>query len=196
MKIGVSLGAIHDSAERSPPPNCHPDTRKAVRQIILDWIRSESSASYFFWLYGPAGAGKTSILQAIAEFLCSPSGSDQNFGGSFFFSRGKHGRDQGYFLFSTIAYQLALKVPGLRQYINHIMRSDPTLHTKSMGVQLQKLIVDAFKCLSPLPQRSYLVIVDGLDECHDKTTQQSILQLLSESIRVHKLPLQIGRAHV
>ena len=190
MKLGVSLGAIHDSAERSPAPNCHPDTRKAVRQIILDWILAESSISHFFWLYGPAGAGKTSILQAIAEFLRSPTGSGQNFGGSFFFSRGKHGRDQGHFLFSTIAYQLALNVPGLRQHINRIMELDPTLHTKSMGVQLQTLIVDAFKCLLPLPQRSYLVIVDGLDECHERTTQQSILQLLCESIRVHKLPLR------
>ena len=190
MKLEVSLGALHDSAERSPAPNCHPGTRKAVRQVILDWIRSESSGTYFFWLYSPAGAGKTSILQAIAEFLCSPSGSDQNFGGSFFFSRGKHGCDQGHFLFSTIAYQLSLKVPGLRQHINRIMELNPTLHTKSMGVQLQTLIVDAFKCLSPLPQCSYLVIIDGLDECHDKTTQQLILQLLCESIRVHKLPLR------
>ena len=193
MKLGVSLGALHDSAERSLAPNCHPDTRKAVRQIILDWISSEDSVSCFFWLYGPAGAGKTSILQAIAEFLCgdcNPSGSDQNFGSSFFFSRGKHGRDQGHFLFSTIAYQLALKVPGLREHINRIMELDPTLHTKSMGVQLQTLLVDAFKCLSSPPQRSYLVIIDGLDECHDKTTQQSILQLLCESISVHRLPLR------
>ena len=190
MKLGVSLGALHDSAERSPAPNCHPDTRTDIRQIILDWISSESLESYFFWLYGPAGAGKTSILQAIAEFLCSPSGSGHNFGGSFFFSRGKHGRDQGHFLFSTIAYQLALKVPGLRQHINRIMELDPTLHTKSMGVQLQTLIVDAFKNLSPFPQCSYLVIIDGLDECHDKMTQQSILQLLYESIRIHKLPLR------
>ena len=147
MKLNVSLGAIHDSAERYPPPNCHPDTRKAVRQIILDWIHNESSESYFFWLYGPAGAGKTAILQAIAELLCSPSESGQNFGGSFFFSRGKQGRDQGHFLFSTIAYQLALKVPGLRQHVNRIMELDPTLHTKSMVVQLQTLIVDAFQYL-------------------------------------------------
>ena len=61
LRPGVSLGAIHDSAERYPPPNCHPDTRKVVRQIILDWIRNESSSS-FFRLYGPAGAGKTAIL--------------------------------------------------------------------------------------------------------------------------------------
>jgi hypothetical protein len=188
LRLGVSLGAIHDSAERYPPPNCHPDTRKAVRQIILDWIYSESSAS--FWLYGPAGAGKTAILQAIAEFLCSPDGSRRNFGGSFFFSRGKQGRDQGHFLFSTIAYQLALKVPGLRQHVNRIMELDPTLHTKSMDVQLQTLIVDAFQDLSPRPQHSYLVIIDGLDECHDKATQQSILRLLCEAITVHKLPLR------
>ena len=190
MSQRVSLGALHDSAERSPAPNCHPNTRKAVRQIILDWISSESSASYIFWLHGPAGAGKTSILQAIAEFLCSQSESVQNFGGSFFFSRGKHGRDQGHFLFSTIAYQLAFKVPGLRQHINRILELDPTLHTKSMDVQLQKLIVDAFERLSPISRRSYLVIIDGLDECHDKTTQQSILRLLHESITVHKLPLR------
>ena len=59
-----------------------------------------------------------------------------------------------------------------------------------MVVQLQTLIVKAFKYLSPLPQRSYLVIIDGLDECHDKATQQSILQLLCKSITVHKLPLR------
>ena len=166
-----------------------PYTRKVVQQIILDWICNESLASYFFWLYGPAGAGKTAILQAIAEILCSPSGSDQKFGGSFFFSRGQRGRDQGHFLFSTIAYQLALKVPGLRLHVNRIMELDPTLHTKSMGVQLQTLILDAFQYLSSLPQRSYLVIIDGLDECHDKA-QQSILRLLCEIITVHKLPLR------
>jgi NACHT domain len=188
--LGVSLGAIHDSAERYPPPNCHPDTRKAVRQIISDWIHSESSASSFFWLYGPAGAGKTAILQAIAEFLCSPSGFGQNFGGSFFFSREKKGHDEGRFLFSTIAYQLALNIPGLRQHVNRIMEINPTLHTKSMDVQLQALILDAFQHLSPLPLRSYLVIIDGLDECHDKAIQQSILRLLCETITIHKLPLR------
>ena len=59
-----------------------------------------------------------------------------------------------------------------------------------MVVQLQSLIVDAFKYLSPLPQCSYLVIIDGLDECNDKAIQHSILRLLCETITVHKLPLR------
>ena len=59
-----------------------------------------------------------------------------------------------------------------------------------MHVQLRTLIIDAFQHLSPLPQRPYLVIIDGLDECHDKAIQQSILRLLCETITVHNLPLR------
>ena len=70
------------------------------------------------------------------------------------------------------------------------MELDPTLLTKSMDVQLQTLIVDAFERLSPLPHRSYLVIIDGLDECHDRASQQLILRLLCETNTVHKLPLR------
>ena len=70
------------------------------------------------------------------------------------------------------------------------METNPTLHTKSMDVQLQTLIVEAFRNLSPRPQPCYLVIIDGLDECHDKATQQMILRLLCEAITVHNLPLR------
>ena len=75
--------------------------------------------------------------------------------------------------------------------MNRIMEENPELHTKSMAVQLQSLIVESFRRLSPLPQRSRLVIIDGLDECQDKATQQSVLQLLCEMITVHKLPLRL-----
>ena len=83
-----------------------------------------------------------------------------------------------------------MNVPGLHQHVNRIMELNPTLHTKSMDVQLQTLIVDAFQNLSPFPQQSYLVIIDRLDECHDKATQQSILRLLRKTITVHNLPLR------
>ena len=42
------LERFHDSAERYPPPNRHPYIRKAVREIILDWVHS----FFGFWLYG------------------------------------------------------------------------------------------------------------------------------------------------
>ena len=46
-------------------------------------------ASSFPWLYGPGGGGKTAILQAIAEFLCTQFGPSQSFWAAFFFSRGE-----------------------------------------------------------------------------------------------------------
>jgi hypothetical protein len=52
---------------------------------------------FVLWLYGPAGAGKSAILQSIAEECCSLDG---RFGGSFF-SRGKAGRDQSHLLFNN-----------------------------------------------------------------------------------------------
>ena len=59
-----------------------------------------------------------------------------------------------------------------------------------MVVQINDVIVKAFKELSPLPQHSYVIIIDGLDECDDKATQQLILRLLCQMITVHKLPLR------
>jgi hypothetical protein len=187
LRLGVSLAANDDSAEL---PSRHSNTCRAVRRIIVDLIDNESSTSSFIWLYGPAAARKTAVVLAIVEFLLRSSKTGQKYGGSVFVSRGKVGQDQGHFLFSSIAYQLALKVPGLRQHVNRIMELNPTILTKSMDVQLQTLIVDAFQYLSPLPQHSYLVIVDGLDESYDKATQQLILRLLCQTITVHKLPLR------
>ena len=69
------------------------------------------------------------------------------------------------------------------------MEINPSLHTKSMDVQLQALIIDTFQYLSP-SQCFYLVIIDGLDDCHDKAIQQLILRLLCETITIHKLPLR------
>ena len=92
--------------------------------------------------------------------------------------------------------QLYINSPGLGLR-RRIMELNPTLHTKSMDERLKNLIADAFQYLSPLPQNSYLVIIDGLDECYDKVTQQLILGFLCETIRIHKLPLRflIGSRH-
>jgi uridine kinase len=130
-------------------------------------------------LYGPAGAGKSAILQSLAEQCYSLEG---HFGGSFFFSRGKPGRNQGHFLFSTIAYQLATNLPYLQAHINSAMQANPALYTKSMVVQMHSLIIDSFQKLSESIEHTPIVIVDGLDECDDHETQQLILEIIYEAV--------------
>ncbi|KAF8806213.1 hypothetical protein BYT27DRAFT_7224517 [Phlegmacium glaucopus] len=191
----ISVGAIHDSSEHSP--KCHPETRKDVLKLILDWIDDPSPPCSVLWLYGPAGAGKTAILQSIAELLNAhqevPTESIRQCGGSFFFSRGKQGRDEGHQLFPTIGYQLALNLPSLSVHVNKIMESNPILHTKTMDVQLNSLIVDAFHKLKQEGTdflHTPTVIIDGLDECRGNETQQNILALISQAVVDKKIPLR------
>ena len=183
----MSLSAIHDSSERYPPPRCHPETRTRVRTIIICWIEDPNPTCFVLWLYGPAGAGKSAILQSLAEECCLLEGL---FGGSFFFSRGKQGRNQGHFLFSTIAYQLALNLPYLRTPIDNAVQANPTLYTKSMMVQMRSLIIDSFRKLSESVEHTPTVIIDGLDECDGHETQILILEIIYEAVAVEKIPLR------
>ena len=183
----VSLSAIHDSSERYPAPQCHPETRILVRTLIIRWIQDINPICFVLWLYGPAGAGKSAIMQSLAEECYLLEG---HFGGSFFFSRGKPGRNQGHFLFSTIAYQLAMNLPYLRSHIDSAMQADPSLYTKSMIVQMHSLIIDSFRKLCSSIEHSPTVIVDGLDECDGHETQKLILEIIYEAVAIHKLPLR------
>ncbi|KAF8878475.1 hypothetical protein CPB84DRAFT_330795 [Gymnopilus junonius] len=172
----IATGALHDSYERFPPPKCHPRTRRKIIDLIISWIEDEASSTDILWLYGPAGAGKSAIMQSIAEFYRL---AEDRLAASFFFSKGKPGRDDERLLFATIAYQLALHIPGLREYVNRAMLLDPALHTKDVHAQLQALIVEPLQRLTvPLPP-IYLVIIDGLDECQSLESHRRVLNLIA-----------------
>ena len=115
LSRAASVDALLDASERFPPPKCHPETRKEVRSILMSWIEDPNPISYVVWMYGPAGAGKSSIAQTIAEWCRAVN---NHLAGTFFFLRGAAGRQEGSRLFCTLAYQLALYVPGLREHIN------------------------------------------------------------------------------
>lgn len=139
----------------------------------------------FFWLYGPAGSGKSAILQSIAELFFG-----SKIAASFFFGKGKYKRAVGRHFFPTIAYQLANNIPGLREHIDRAMRDDPTLPRKCLRTQLQFLIIEPMKMLSPHPPYNDVVVIDGLDECSGDCIQQDILRLISQAVKTHQLPLR------
>ncbi|KAJ3513482.1 hypothetical protein NLJ89_g2927 [Agrocybe chaxingu] len=174
----IASGAMHNSGERFDPPKCYPGTRVAVINELLGWITNNRD-TFMHWLYGPAGAGKSAIMQEIAE-LC--------FGrrillASFFFSRTALLRNDEKRLVSTIAYQLVQALPQTRPFIEEVVENDPALFSKDIQTQLQLLIVEplnrAFLSL-PVPFKSdpHLILVDGLDECNNPAAQQRILTAL------------------
>ncbi|KAJ7196328.1 hypothetical protein B0H12DRAFT_963735, partial [Mycena haematopus] len=127
--------AIHDSAESFPQPRCHPETRTEMLEDLREWATTHS-ATTILWLYGPAGAGKSAIMQTLARQLQD----DGRLGGCFFFKRDHATRGNGKTLFATIASQLATSVPWLRTPISQVVENDPSIVVRSIETQMQKLI--------------------------------------------------------
>ncbi|KIM44299.1 hypothetical protein M413DRAFT_378731 [Hebeloma cylindrosporum] len=168
----ISHGAMHDSAERDPPPRCHPGTREKATTDIIRWIEEPIPSSSVLWVNGREGVGKSALMQLIAER------GGIYFGGCFFFRRGVPGCNQKESLFSTLAYQLAMNIPGMLEHVEGVMSKDFSLPKKAADIQLQRLIVEPIRLLPLLPNRR-IIIIDGLDECEGHESQRDILSLVS-----------------
>ena len=183
LRKHVALGAFHNAAERFDPPKCYPQTREAILKKIMDWVeqRTENLALFFLWVYGPAGAGKSAIAQTIAE-LCVEANL---LAASFFFSRTAVGRNDNSCLVSTLTWQLIQSIPEIREYVLALLERDPTIVSRAPATQMKALIVDPLNMISKevLNQRPCFIIIDGLDECVDRTSQEDILKFLARSIQ-------------
>ena len=157
----------------------------------MKWIKWEGDLdSFIMWLYGPAGAGKSAIAQTIAE-MCE---EEMILLASFFFSRTDPSRNNVRPLIATIAYQITLNIPDVRDAILGTVERDPLIFSKSLTIQFKSLIVEPLRQLVEAgffnePNSRRLVIIDGLDECFDPKVQRNILEVLVKAQRQHRLPL-------
>jgi hypothetical protein len=172
LSQAISHGAMHESADRDPPPRCHPGTREKATEDIVRWIEEPNPSSTVLWVSGRAGVGKSALMQKIAELGL------EYFGGCFFFRRGAPGCNVKDHLFSTLAYQLATNVDGMLEPVDRAMVQDFSLPKMSTAVQLQRLIMEPIRLLIPL--RPIIIIIDGLDECEDLNSQRDILTLIGQ----------------
>ena len=176
LSQAISYGAMRDSAERDPPPRCHPGTREKATEDIIRWIEEPNPSSTVLWVSGRAGVGKSALMQKIAELglVC--------FGGCFFFRRGTAGCNVKDHLFATLAYQLAMNVSGMLEPVDQAMMRDFSLPRMTAAVQLKRLIIEPIRLLPTSPRPTIIVIIDGLDECEDFNSQHHILTLIGQVI--------------
>jgi len=192
----ASLSAAHDASDRDPPPSCAPRTRERVIADIMNWIKDSSPRMSVMWLNGPFGNGKSAIMQTIADRLRSDTSLEHHLAASFFFGRGKLGRDKAKFLIPTIAYQITISIPSTRQVIDKALIQDPTIILKkSIDAQLRYLITRPLHEVtrhSPpsAPFHTPTVIIDGLDECEGHDFQRLILKAISTAVFKEHVPLR------
>ena len=195
LKHATAPSAFHDAGDTVDPPKCHPNTRTAVINKIMDWILGlgvDDQNAVILWMYGPAGAGKSAIAHDIAH-RCN---LQKLLLASFSFSRSDSTRSNTKSLIATISYQVAISIPGTREKIVSTIERDPLILTRSLEAQVISLIVEPLR--EPVdagyfsaPTSQCLIIIDGLDECDTPVMQRSILQVISRIFHDYRLPLLV-----
>ncbi|RXW18326.1 hypothetical protein EST38_g7529 [Candolleomyces aberdarensis] len=167
LAFRIAAGALHDSAERSDAPKCYPDTRVAVQGEIYSWIvhgdaDPAQKMAKIKWVTGPAGTGKSAIMQSVAD-TCKQDGV---LAVTFFFaSYASPDRRQKTAFIPTLAYQLAQHLPVLKDPVAQAIQDNPLLFKKTLRVQMEALILTPLRQVAVESKVPGVVLVDGVDEC-------------------------------
>ncbi|KGO72684.1 Peptidase S9A/B/C, oligopeptidase, N-terminal beta-propeller [Penicillium italicum] len=187
-KLPVATGAAFDSHAEEHYAQCHPETRVALLQDILDWAE-DPRGQCIFWLNGMAGTGKSTISRTVAQSFAEKG----VLGASFFFKRGEQNRGNADQLFTTISSQLVIKEPSLAPSIEAVIKADPTIVSKSLREQFIELVVKPLDAMKPyeikpdamnpaLPEvRTLVFVIDALDECDNDDDIRTIIHLLTRA---------------
>ncbi|TEB19622.1 hypothetical protein FA13DRAFT_1820837 [Coprinellus micaceus] len=175
LRKHIAADALYDSAARFDAPKCDEDTRIEVLSEIMGWAKSEDAPQALLVITGPAGAGKSAIMQT----LCTTADAEEHqiLGASFFFSVTDPSRNLTAPFVATLAFQLALASPILRPAISLAITTlivEPYLHNKH---------------LLP-PGTPYLILIDGLDECNNEERQDELLRAINRCLASGKTPFR------
>jgi len=180
------MGATYNSLERQQldAPKCHPNTRVAVINRLISWIKGDIDFdALILWLYGAAGAGKSAIAHTLAK-ICEEYGCLL---ATFFFWKTAAERNDISRFVATIAYQVACAIPASRPVIEIAVDANPMIFTQSVDVQLEKLIVEPMQHLHStgfdFKDSPFVIIIDGLDECQGNDIQSGLVKSLASAFR-------------
>jgi len=212
LRKHCSPRATFDAAERFDPPRCAENTRIEIIQRIEQWINNDGSNTVpasLFWLYGGAGVGKSAIAQTLAEKFHQ----EKKLAASFFFFRNDPLRNDGDTLIPTLVSQLVSTFKGLGPLVEESIHASPDLFSKQCQTQIEDLLLEPLlrlkssKPLSFLPRpsvkpilgliskdalrsRPRLIVIDGLDECHNPEVQCNLLRVIANAVPRIPYPLR------
>ncbi|RAL12495.1 uncharacterized protein BO97DRAFT_58145 [Aspergillus homomorphus CBS 101889] len=172
------------------PPSCHENTRRDILEIIRCWGEDGGGEQKcIFWLSGMAGTGKSTIARTVARIFHG----NAHLGASFFFSKGQEDRTNSERFFSTLAHDLATKVPGFDACLYQAVPKHEDMRTKSLKDQWEFLILNPLQSLGSrlLVPVQLVVVIDALDECKGTEAVPHIVSLLLEANSLQRIRLKI-----
>lgn len=185
-RLPTAPQAAFNSFENQHASACLPGTRNELLRAIMEWICGPDN-SCIFWLNGIAGTGKSTVAQTVAR-ECHEKGS---LGASFFFARGGGDVSRADKLFTSLAWQLATKVPRLKRHISSAITEQEGIVDQSLRDQWDQLILKPLSCLGrdscPLVM---VIVIDALDECDSERDIRIVLRLLSSATSLNNVRLK------
>ncbi|KAF4609753.1 hypothetical protein D9613_012030 [Agrocybe pediades] len=177
----VAPSAFHDSGARFDPPKCHPWTRVKVFEKIMGWILGRDEET----------AAKPFLKSAIAQSTIEPGIEQDLLLAIFFFSRADPSRNHAGPLIATLAYELycAFSETEVQTIILSAIKKELLIFKRTNdNSPPSSFSFSAFRAyLSDTPfthhRLSFVVVIDGLDECVDHSSQKAILTGLADSVR-------------
>lgn len=186
--LPLIAGAEYNSYLNQHEDDCLEGTRTELLKQIADWAVSPHGKC-IFWLNGMAGTGKSTISRTIARSLQE----HKLLAASFFFKTGEGDLGNAKKLFPSIARQLVLRYPELMPGLQEIIQDDPSISTKSLKEQFDKLILQPLVGLSSSDRKSRaaVIVIDALDECEIDNDIRIILRLIPQLRHVEAVNLRI-----
>lgn len=172
-KLLIADGAAFDSYYRQHEPRCVQNTRVDLMHQVQTWNSGDEEC--IFWLTGMAGTGKSTIARSIACAFADQKG----LGASFFFSRGVGDLGRADRFVSTLAHQIAIRFPLLKQRISQAIADNNNITRQGLHDQWKELILKPLSTLNR-PNSTLTLVIDALDECEREEDIKLILQLFVE----------------
>ncbi|KAL8848384.1 MAG: hypothetical protein Q9221_006583 [Calogaya cf. arnoldii] len=151
------------------------------RPSFRSWLHDTTSASRILWVNGLPGCGKSVLSSFIIGQL-----QDKGYNCQYYFFRfGDHNKRTANALLRSLAYQVAMNLPELREQCQKLSEDGVKLEKAEGRTIWQKLFASKL-CKIHSGEPLYWVI-DALDECE---APQTLLNLLS-SVSSSKIPLRM-----
>lgn len=186
-KLRTVEEAPFNSSANQHDPICLKETRRELLQDIDQWAKGPITGKHIYWLEGKAGTGKSTIARTVAGTLNERG----LLGASFFFKRNESGRANAGYLFSTIAAQLARRLPAAAEHMRNAIECEPEIATMAFQAQLRELVVrPMLKTIPAGINRTMTVVIDALDECDRPDDIITVIKLLLQTDLLTVAPLK------
>ncbi|KIM31285.1 hypothetical protein M408DRAFT_256921, partial [Serendipita vermifera MAFF 305830] len=152
------------------------DTILWATEKLNDGETGHFNVNDLLWIYGMPGIGKT----AVAHSICHRLHESRQFGGSFFCRRDDRARSETKSVLPTLMYRLATMFGPYRSQVAQALREDPQTTLQSADGEF---FLHTLQSLKVHPLRTFVLVIDALDECGAPATRKQLLGYLLKACR-------------